>query len=42
MYVKKNHYENSSVFKVVRLLSTKNIKELRNLGKYLYKCPKLR
>lgn len=42
LYVKKYYYEKPSVFKLIQLLSTKNIKELCNLGKYLYKCSKLR
>ena len=35
MYIKRYYYTNASVFKLVQLLSTKNVSELSNLGKYL-------
>ena len=34
-YIKPYYYRNPSVFKLVQLLSVQNVKELRNLGKYL-------
>ena len=34
-YIKPYYYRNPSVFKLLQLLSVQNVKELRNLGKYL-------
>ena len=34
-YIKPCYYRNPSVFKLVQLLSVQNVKDLRNLGKYL-------
>ena len=33
--IKKYYYQNSSVYKLLQLLSTDNVKELRELGKFL-------
>ena len=41
-YVKKFYYERPSVYKVIKLLSVNNVKELCNLGKYLYLACKKR
>ena len=38
MYTKKHYYKKPSIFKLVDLLSTQNVKELCNLGKYLKKA----
>ena len=35
-FIKKYYYNNPSVFKLIQLLSVNNLKELCNLGKYLY------
>lgn len=42
MYIKKYYYVKPSVFKVVCLMSSENVKELSNLGKFLYKATALR
>ena len=34
-YLKKYYWQMSSCFKLIQLLSVRNIKELNNLGKYL-------
>jgi hypothetical protein len=34
-YVKKYYYIKPSSFKLIQLLSTQNVKQLRNLGKFL-------
>ena len=41
-YIKIYYYRNPSTFKLVQLLSVRNIKELNNLGKYLYEAEKIR
>ena len=41
-YIKPYYYINPSVFKLTQLLSVQNIKELNNLGKYLYVAEKIR
>ena len=38
MYIKKYYYQKPSMFKLVNLLSTQNVKELCNLGKFLIKA----
>jgi hypothetical protein len=35
-YLKKYYWQRPSCFKLVQLLSVRNIKELNNLGKYLH------
>ena len=35
-YLKSYYYERPSTFKLVQLLSVRNVKELNNLGKYLF------
>ena len=35
-YIKKYYYRNPSTFKLIQLLSVRNVKELNNIGKYLY------
>ena len=39
-YIKPYYCINPSVFKLTQLLSVQNIKELNNLGKYLYVAEK--
>ena len=41
-YIKQYYYRRASVFKLVQLLSVQNVKELCNLGKFLYASDKLR
>lgn len=41
-YIKSFYYKKPSVFKLVKLLSVNNIKELNNLGKYLSSAFKMR
>ena len=41
-YIKRYYYTHSSVFKLVQLLSTQNVKELSNLGKFLKYATELR
>ena len=41
-YIKPYYYRRASVFKLVQLLSVQNVKELCNLGKFLYASDKLR
>ena len=41
-YVKKYYWQMLSCFKLVQLLSVRNIKELNNLGKYLLLAEKIR
>ena len=41
-YIKKFYYQRHSVFKVIKLLSVNNVKELCNLGKYIYLALKKR
>jgi hypothetical protein len=41
-YIKTYYCINPSVLKLTRLLSVQNIKELNNLGKYLYVAEKIR
>ena len=41
-YIKKYYYIRASVFKLIQLLSVQNVKELRNLGRYLYHAENLR
>ena len=41
-YIKKYYYKSPSVYKLVQLLSVNNVKELSNLGKYLYLATKRR
>ena len=42
-YIKKKYdYRNPSTFKLIQLLSLRNIKELNNIGKYLYTAEKIR
>ena len=41
-YLKKNYWQRPSCFKLVQLLSVRNIKELNNLGKYLLLAEKIR
>ena len=41
-YIKPYYFRNPSAFKLVQLLSVRNIKTLNNLGKYLYVAEKLR
>ena len=38
MYIKKYYYQKPSMFKLVNLLSTQNVKELCNLGNFLKKA----
>ena len=37
MYIEKYYYQKPSMFKLENLLSTQNVKELCNLGKFLTK-----
>jgi hypothetical protein len=39
---KKYYYRNPSTFKLIQLLSVRNVKELNNIGKYLYIAEKIR
>ena len=41
-YLKKYYWQMPSCFKLVQLLSVRNIKELNNLGKYLLLAEKIR
>jgi hypothetical protein len=41
-YIKPYYCINPSAFKLTQLLSVQNIKELNNLGKYLYVAGKIR
>ena len=41
-YIKPYYCSNTSAFKLTQLLSVQNIKELNNLGKYLYVAGKIR
>ena len=41
-YIKPYYYRRASVFKLVQLLSVQNVKELCNLGTFLYTSDKLR
>jgi hypothetical protein len=41
-YIKSYYCINPSAFKLTQLLSVQNIKELNNLGKYLYVVKKIR
>lgn len=41
-YIKSFYYKKLSVFKLVKFLSVNNIKELNNLGKYLFSVFKMR
>ena len=41
-YIKKYYYRNSSVYKLLQLLSTENIKELRGLGIFLISANNIR
>ena len=41
-YIKQFYWKIPSVYKVIVLLSVKNIKELNQLSKYIYECNKLR
>ena len=41
-YIKPHYCINPSAFKLTQLLSDQNIKELNNLGKYLYVAEKIR
>ena len=41
-YIKKYYYRNSSVYKLLQLLSTENIKELRGLGNFLIAANNIR
>ena len=41
-YIKSYYYERPSTFKLVQLLSVRNVKELNNLGKYLFLAEKAR
>ena len=41
-YIKKYYYNRPSVFKLVQLLSINNVKQLCNLGKFLYRATKER
>jgi hypothetical protein len=41
-YIKPYYCINPSAFKLTQLLSVQNIKELNNLGKYLYVAEKIR
>ena len=38
MYIKKYYYQKPSMFKLVNLLSTQNVKELCNLGQFFIKA----
>ena len=40
-YIKKYYYRNPSTFKLIQLLSVRNVKELNNIGKYLYIAEKI-
>ena len=42
MYIKKYYYQKPSMFKLVNLLSTQNVKELCNLGQFLIKATSAR
>ena len=41
-YIKKYYYRNPSTFKLIQLLSVRNVKELNNIGKYLYIADNIR
>jgi hypothetical protein len=41
-YIKKYYHRNPSTFKLIQLLSVRNVKELNNIGKYLYITEKIR
>ena len=41
-YIKPYYWRNPSVYKLVQLMSVRNIKELNNLGKYLFLAEKCR
>ena len=41
-YIKKYFYRNSSIYKLLQLLSTENIKELRGLGNFLISATNIR
>ena len=41
-YIKQYYWRNPSVYKLVTVLSVRNVKELNNLGKYLCLAEKLR
>lgn len=41
-YIKQYYWRNPSALKLVQLLSVQNVKELNNLGKYLFAAEKLR
>ena len=41
-YIKQFYWKRPSVYKVILLLSVKNIKELNQLSKYIYECNTLR
>ena len=42
LYIKPYYYKCPSTYKLVQLLGTNNIKQLCNLGKYLFKACSLR
>ena len=41
-FIKRYYYNRPSVFKACQLLSVKNVKELTNLGKFIFECNKIR
>ena len=41
-FIKKYYWSRPSVFKFIELLSLKNIKQLTNLGKYIFNAFKIR
>jgi hypothetical protein len=41
-YIKQYYWRNPSAYKLVTLLSVRNVKELNNFGKYLCLAEKLR
>ena len=42
LYIKKYYFRRPSAFKLIQLLSVQNLKELRNLGKFLFLAEKIR
>jgi len=41
-YLKKDNFENPSVFKVMKLLNSQNVTEINNLGKFIVLANKMR
>jgi hypothetical protein len=42
MYIKKYYHKKPSTYKLIQLLLTENVTDLCKLGKYLFKCSRIR